>query len=272
MLLQNKNAVIYGAGGSLGGTIARAFAEAGARVFLAGQHLQPVQHCADIIIARGGKAEAAEVNALSESEVDQHLKSVLQKAGRVDLSFNAIALKDVQNIPLVLMSTEEFTRPVTIAMQTHFITATAAGRVMIKQGSGVILTLTATPGGIGYPLVGGFGPACCAMESLSRGLASELGAYGIRVVNIRSAGSPDSKVFLDAFAAVGEETAKGVQKKMAEDTMLKKLPPMKDIANTAVFLASDLAASITGVTVDVTCGTTSALNYKVNYQEKFIPF
>ncbi len=45
--------------------------------------------------------------------------------------------------------------------------------------------------------------------------------------------------------------------------MLKKLPPMADIANTAVFLASDLAGSITGVTIDITCGTTNALNYKM---------
>jgi hypothetical protein len=50
---------------------------------------------------------------------------------------------------------------------------------MMKKGSGVILSLTATPGGIGYPNVGGFGPACCAMESFSRDLASELGPYGI---------------------------------------------------------------------------------------------
>jgi len=272
MLLQNKNAVIYGGGGSLGGAVARAFAGAGAKVFLTGQHLQPVQKCADEIIAAGGSAEAAVVNALDEKAVGHHIDALLQKAGTVDISFNAIGVQSVQNIPLVLMSLAEFIRPINIAMETQFITATAAGKAMIKQGTGVILSLTATPGGIGYPLVGGFGPACCAMESFSKDLASELGQYGIRVVNIRSAGSPDSQVFQEAFTRVGEETAKSIFKKMADDTMLKKLPPMKDIANAAVFLASDLAASITGVTLDVTCGTTSALNYKVNYQEKFILF
>jgi len=50
---------------------------------------------------------------------------------------------------------------------------------------------------------------------------------------------------------------------MEDDTMLKRLPLMEDIANTAVFLASDLASSITGVTVDVTAGTTAALNHRV---------
>lgn len=85
------------------------------------------------------------------------------------------------------------------AMETQFITATAAARVMVKQRSGVILSLTATPGGIGYANVGGFGPACCAIEGLSRDLGAELGLYGVRVVNIRSAGSPDSRVFKEAL-------------------------------------------------------------------------
>jgi NAD(P)-dependent dehydrogenase (short-subunit alcohol dehydrogenase family) len=272
MLLQNKTAVIYGAGGSLGTSVAGALAAAGAKVFLTGRHLASVQKTAEAIVAAGGIAEAAEVNALDEKAVDNHLHYLLQQSGSVDISFNAIGLQDVQNIPLVLMSLAEFTRPIQIATETQFITATAAGRVMIKQGAGVILSLTATPGGIGYPLVGGFGPACCVIESFSRNLAAELGQYGVRVVNIRSGGSPDSKVFKEALSMLGEEIANGVLKKLADDTMLKKMPPMRDIAQAAVFLASDMAASITGITLDVTAGTTSALNYKVNYQEKFILF
>jgi enoyl-[acyl-carrier-protein] reductase (NADH) len=133
---------------------------------------------------------------------------------------------------------------------------------MMKQGSGVILSLTATPGGIGYANTGGFGPACCAVEGFARNLASELGAYGVRVVNIRSGGSPDSRIFREAIDAGGDEVKEFIEK-MANDTMLKRMPPMQDIANTAVFLASQMAASITGVTIDVTAGTTSALNYKV---------
>jgi 3-oxoacyl-[acyl-carrier protein] reductase len=156
---------------------------------------------------------------------------------------------------------EEFIQPINTNMRTRFLTAIAAGRVMMKQKSGVILSLTATPGGIGYPYTGGFGPACCAVEGFSRNLASELGAYGIRVVNIRSGGSPDSKVFNDAINKYPDEM-KEVLQKMEADTMLKKLPLMSDIANAAVFLASDMSGKITGVTIDVTAGTTAALNYR----------
>jgi len=263
MLLQNKNAVIYGAGGSLGGAVSRALAKAGAKVFLTGHNIEPVKKLADEIIAGGGSADASEVDALNEKAVNDYINNLVSKTGTIDISFNAIGLKDTQGSPLVDMSLADFVRPVTNAMETQFLTATAAGRVMMKQGSGVILSLTATPGGIGYANVGGFGPACCAIESFSRDLASELGPHGIRVVNIRSAGSPDSQVFKEAIDHGGEK-AKEFIKKMEEDTMLKKLPLMEDIANVAVFLASDMARKITGVTVDVTCGTTSALNYKVS--------
>jgi len=83
----------------------------------------------------------------------------------------------------------------------------------------------------------------------------------VRVVNIRSGGSPDSKVFKEAIES-HPDVMKEVLQKMEQDTMLKKLPLMADIANTAVFLASSLAAKITGVTIDITGGTTAALNYR----------
>jgi 3-oxoacyl-[acyl-carrier protein] reductase len=186
----------------------------------------------------------------------------LDKAGSLDVSFNLINIQDRQGTPLVEMDAADFVRPVNTAMVTQFLTATTAGRVMRKQRSGVILSLTATPGGIGYPLVGGFGPACCAIEAFSRNLAAELGPAGVRVVNLRSAGSPDSRPFREAMDQGGQEV-KHFFDKIQQDTMLKKLPLMQDIANAAVFLASDSADKITGVTLDISAGTTSALNYKL---------
>lgn len=261
MILQNKNAVIYGAGGSLGGAVARAFAQAGARVWLTGRRMASLQKVADEIRGAGGTAEVDVVDGYDEAGVAGHLEKI-SRAGTVDISFNAVDIPVIQNVPLIEIATEEIVRPVEQTVRTRIITAKAAAMLMKKQGSGVILFLTATPGGIGYPYTGGFAPANAAIESLSRNLASELGVYGIRVVTIRSGGSPDSAVFkqaIEQFPAVME----GVLKGMEEDTMLKKLPPMTDIAQAAVFLASDMAASITGGTVDVTGGTTGGLNYRV---------
>jgi NAD(P)-dependent dehydrogenase (short-subunit alcohol dehydrogenase family) len=266
MILQNKNAVVYGAGGSLGGAVAKALAGSGARLFLTGRNISSVQKIADEIIASGGNAETDQVDALDENAIRDHMNRVVQRSGRVDISFNAIGIEVVQNIPLVDMAVNDFVQPITSTMRTQFLTATAAGRVMIKQGSGVILSLTATPGGIGYPYTGGFAAACCALESFSRNLASELGPYGVRVINMRSGGSPDSRIFKQAIENNPGEM-KSVLHKMEQDTMLKKLPLMADIANLAVFLSSDMAGKITGVTVDVTCGTTAGLNYRASLRD-----
>ncbi|MBS1531670.1 MAG: SDR family oxidoreductase [Bacteroidetes bacterium] len=263
MSLHNKNAVIYGAGGSLGGAMAKAFAAAGAKVFLSGIRPGRVQMVTDEINDLGGYAEAAVVDALDEKAVDHHIASVVKKAGTVDISFNAAWNGVVQGIPLTDISVKDFVTPIHMAIQSRFVTAVAAAKVMMKQKSGVILNLTATPGGIGYPYTGGFAPTCAAIESLSRNLAVELGIYGIRSVNIRSGGSPDSKVFRDAIASQ-PEVMETVLATMKADTMLKEMANMEDITNAGVFLVSDMAAKITGVTLDLTVGTTGGLNYRIS--------
>ncbi|MDN3582810.1 SDR family NAD(P)-dependent oxidoreductase [Mucilaginibacter flavus] len=261
MILQNKNAVIYGAGGSLGGAVAKAFAAAGARVFLTGRNVQSVQVVAQEIIASGGQVEITQVDGFNEQEIKKHLQKVIEMAGAVDISFNAVGVDVVQGIPLIDLPMNDFVTPVTATLQTRFLTAVAAAQIMKQQGSGVILSLTATPGGIAYPFTGGFAAACNAVESFTANLASEMGIYGVRAVNIRSGGSPDSRVFKEAIDNNPDVMA-GVLQKMQNDTMLKKLPLMVDVANLAVFLASDFAGKITGVTVDVTGGTTVGLNYR----------
>ena len=122
-MLQHKNAVLYGAGGSLGGAIAKALAAAGARVFLTGRTMASVRKTADEIIAAGGLAEVALVDAFNETAVNNHLEKMVQQAGSVDISFNATASKVVQNIPLTTMSVEDFITPLTQMTQTRFVTA-----------------------------------------------------------------------------------------------------------------------------------------------------
>lgn len=261
MILDGKNVIIYGAGDSLGGAVGRAMAAAGAHVFLTHRRRASAVQVAEQIRASGGQAESAEVDALDPAAVQAHAQRVVEQAGSVDVSFNLINIADTQDVPLVDMVAEDFVRPVRTAMLTQFLTATTAGRIMTRQGSGVILTLTATPGGIGYPLVGGFGPACCAVEAFARNLAAELGPQGVRVINLRSAGSPDSRPFRLAIEHGGADV-EGFLSKLKDDTMLKTLPSMQDIADAAVFVASDRARSITGTTLDITAGTTAALNYK----------
>ncbi len=260
-MLENKNAIVYGAGGSLGATVAKAFASAGARVFLTGRSTESLQTVATEIRGAGGWAEVAVVDGYDQQAIENHLDQVHTSYGPIDISFNAVGLDVLQNVPLIEMQADEYLVPVENFLRTRFLTATAAGRIMKDQGFGVILFLTATPGGIGYPYTGGFAAACAAVENLSANLAAELGIYGIRVVTIRSGGSPDSRVFQEAVQQMPEEMAV-VLGAIEDDTMLKRMPLMEEIANVALFLASYMASAITGVTIDVTAGTTAGLNYR----------
>lgn len=260
--LQNKIAIIYGAGGSIGGAVAKAFASAGAHVFLTGKNLSKLQIVADEISKKGGIATTNIVDAFDELAVKKHIEMVRQNHGAIDISFNAVSVDIVMNVPLVSLSTEDFVKPIASMMQTQFITAKEATLVMSKEKKGVILTITATPGGIGYPFNGGFAPACSALENFTKNLAIETGIHGVRVVNIRSGGSPDSKIFKEAMETNPAEMIKVISQ-MEADTILKELPLMNDVAALAVFLASDAAAKITGTTLDITCGTTAGLNYRV---------
>ncbi len=144
MLLEDKNAVIYGAGGSIGGAVARTFAREGARVFLAGRTRASLDTVADDIEAAGGHAEVTVLDALDGRAVDEHVGEIVERAGSIDVSFNAISIRDVQLIPLVEMSSEDFMLPISTGATTHFLTATSAARHMATQGSGVILTLSSS--------------------------------------------------------------------------------------------------------------------------------
>lgn len=246
MLLENKNAVIYGAGGVIGGAVARAFAREGAKVFLAGRTLATLDEVAEEIRSVGGVAETARVDAFDERAVDEHADAVAAKAGGIDVSFNLISYGDVQGTPLAEMSLEDFQRPVMAAVKTMFLTSRAAARHMIRQGSGVILAF----GGYGDPMpynLGGFQVALGAIEYLRRQLACELGPHGIRVLTLQTAGVPETiSESFDGRDAIVEH--------LAEKTMLKRAATLEDVGNVAAFAASDWARTMTATALNITCG------------------
>jgi NAD(P)-dependent dehydrogenase (short-subunit alcohol dehydrogenase family) len=257
MLLDGKNAVIYGGGGAVGGAVAKAFAREGANVFLAGRSIDKLNAVVEHILASGGVAEAAVVDALDKESIENHLSGVVRKAGGLDISFNAIDLGDAQGAPLVEMTQEHFMLPIGNAMKTQFLTATGAARHMAEKRSGVILAITAQAGRKPYPNTGGFGVACAAMEGLCRQFAAELGPQGIRVICLRSSGSPDAPGVQAAMRKHAENAGislGAMEERIAENTLLKRMPRLADVANAAVLMASNHANAITGAVANVTCG------------------
>jgi NAD(P)-dependent dehydrogenase (short-subunit alcohol dehydrogenase family) len=260
MMLKDKVAVIYGAGGAVGGAVARAFAAEGAELFLTGRRLAPVEAVAEDIVAAGGSAEAAEVDALDEQAVDKHLQSVIDKAGRVEISFNAVGIPDAKilGVPLVELDVEQFSLPITAYTTSYFLTARLAARQMIPHKSGVIMTVTAIPSRTGFPLQGGYGPAQAAKEAITRSLSAELAPHGIRVVGLRPNGIPEASSLKEAFeirAKALETTWEKWQEALAGKTHTHRLSTLEEVANLAVFMASDKASGMTGTTVNLTMGS-----------------
>jgi len=95
-MLENKIALIHGAGGAIGSAVARTFARQGAKVFLAGRTLERLDAVARDIAAAGGAAETARVDALDERAVFAHADAVAARAGRIDIALNAVGIKHVQ--------------------------------------------------------------------------------------------------------------------------------------------------------------------------------
>jgi len=245
MLLEHKVAVIYGAGGAIGGAVARAFAREGARVFLAGRTAATLERVADAIRAEGGLAETAVIDALDERAVDTFVDALVARIGSIDVSCNVIGIGDVQE-PLTTIAVADFLQPIATAMRTQFLTTRAAARHMVERKSGVILTF----GGGGpqtLPGLGGFKIALDAIEGLRRQWACELGPHGIRVVTLKTGGIPES---IPSDAVGMEEIVAGLQRA----TLLNRTATFADMGNVAAFVASDLARTITSTEINISCG------------------
>ena len=259
MMLKDKVAVLYGAGGAIGGAVARAFAREGAKLFLTGHHLPPVEAVAKDVVSAGGSADAAEVDALDEQAVDKHLQLVIDKAGRVDISFNAVGIPNPKmRAPLVEMDVEQFFLPIATYTRSYFLTARLAARRMVANRSGVIMTVTATPSRTGTPLIGGGGPAMAAVEALTRSLSAELAPQGVRVVGLRPQGMPETGRIKESFglyAKASGMTWDQFQESLASRTHTRRLSTLEEMANVAVFMASDQASGMTGTVVNLSMGS-----------------
>jgi 7-alpha-hydroxysteroid dehydrogenase len=257
MLLKNRTAIVYGASGAVGGAVAKAFAREGARVVLAARGRDALEVVAGEIRAAGGVADVAPVDATDHDAVEAHLRAIAAKTGPVKIMFNAVGLDDTQGAPLVDTPRERFIAPIVTAMKTWFSTGTACARHMAANGGGVIVGISANAARQAYNVMGGFGVATGAVEHFIRHLAVENGPFGVRVCCVRSPGSPDAPGVREAFkihAADEGISLEEFERRAGEGTPLRRLTPLAQIADVAVLLASDLAASMTATVANATGG------------------
>jgi len=192
--------------------------------------------------------------------VDKHLQSVIDRAGRVDISFNAVGVRNTKilGVPLAEVDAEVFSLPIAAYPRSYFLTARLAARRMVANRSGVIMTVTATLSRTGTPFVGGAGPAMAAVEALTRDLSAELAPQGIRVVGLRSQGIPETGRIKESFglyAKASGMTWEQWQEMLASRTHTRRLSTLAEMADMAVFMASDQASGMTGTVVNLSMGS-----------------
>jgi NAD(P)-dependent dehydrogenase (short-subunit alcohol dehydrogenase family) len=263
-LLDGKNAVIYGGGGAIGAATARVFAREGARVFLAGRTQAKLDAVAQGIAATGGTVETAQVDVLDRQAVEKHTDEIAAAVGGIDIALNAVSVMHDQGTLLADLSLEEFMRPIDGFLRGLFITSKAVARHMGRERPGVILTLSEPGSKLAVGGILGHGVSAAGKEAFTRLLAAELAPHNVRVIGIRphamvdgpAAGSYTKDLFKPLAAGAGQTVQELLEDGgMAQSTLLKRLPTLSEVAETAAFLASDRAASITGTITNLTAGT-----------------
>jgi len=260
LALQGKRAVVFGAGGSIGAAVAKELAIEGAEVFLGGRTFASVETVAKEIIASGGRAHPAVVDALDGPAVDDYVDTIVQRTGNLDIEFNATGprISEYGNgKPVLDLSISEFMTAVDTVLKAQFITARSAARHMLKQGSGVIVFLTGSPARPHGPGASGIGAAFAAVENFMRTFAIELGPEGVRSVCLRIAANPDTRTIQDTTDVIGRMmniTSDQARARLAASTMLKVSPLTSDTAKAVAFLASDRARMLTGTVLNSSAG------------------
>jgi NAD(P)-dependent dehydrogenase (short-subunit alcohol dehydrogenase family) len=236
MLLENRTAIVHGGSGAVGSAVARAYAREGAEVHLTGRTRATLEDVAHRIRNDGGVAQVAVLDVLDRDAVERHAAAVADESGGIDVCFNATFNDDVQGAPLLDMRVGDVMQPVAKAVTSSFTVATAAARHMVGRGTGVILVMAG--GREAIPNLGGSHVAWAALAGLCRQLAAELGPQGVRVAWLLSPGSPNPDE-PDPDAA---------------NLLLPRRPSYADVANAAVFAASDWAATMTATEINLTAG------------------
>lgn len=261
MLLKDKNALIYGGGGAIGGAVARVFAREGAKVFIAGRTQAKLDAVARDILTQGGIVETAQVDVQDEQAVERHAATVAATAGRIDIALNSVSFMHDQGTMLADLSLEAYMLPIDRFLRSLFITSKAVATYMGEKHPGAILTLTAPAAKMAMPGHLGHIVSCAGIEAFSRALAAELAPRNVRVVCIRPHAIADAPEVGSYTGVLFEPKAKADGLSVSEwlsgavqTTMLKRLPTLADVAETAAFLASDRAGAMTGTVANLTCG------------------
>lgn len=260
MTLSGKTAVIFAAYGGVASGVARAMAQAGATVHLSGRNLAATQQLADAINASGGIAHAHEVDALNETQVNACLAQVADAAGAIHTVFNGVGMRAAEAMyatPAPYLPLDAFMQPLRLHVGSQFLTARAAQPYLARSGGGSVVLLSASLGKDPAPFMAGIGAACGAIEALTRALAAEYALFGGRVNCVNGGAMTETRTIQETTALNAQGagmTAEQFTEMLRQRPLTRRFPTVAEVAQVAVFLASDASSSLTGQVLNATAG------------------
>ncbi len=244
MRLANKSALVTGAGSGMGACIAETFAREGARVAVVDIDVDAAKRVAR---ALGNTALALGCDVAKSAEIDATIRSTLAAFDRVDILVNNAGVAHV-NKPVTEIAEAELDRVLAVNVKGVFLFSQAMVPVFRRQGGGVIVNIGSTAGLRPRPGLSAYNATKGAVHTLTQTLAVELAPDNIRVCAIAPVATETP--LLPTFLG----PAPGMREKFRATVPLGRLAQPQDIANVALFLASDEAAFITGNIVEVDGG------------------
>jgi len=246
--LTGQVAIITGARRGMGRSHALTLARAGAKVVVADISLEDCQKIVDEIKKAKGEALAVKCNVTKKEEVEEMVKKVIEKFGKVDILINNAGI--CQFVPFLEMTEEDWDRTLDINLKGYFFCAQAVAKEMAKQKSGVIINIASVAmgqQGVGMPNIAHYCASKGGIVGMTEALAVELAPYNIRV-NAISPGMIETPM-IDPM----KQDPKIMEAMLARVPMHRVGKP-EEVSNLVLFLASDESSYMTGSTIVIDGG------------------
>jgi len=250
--LEGKVAVVTGAADGIGHAIAEGMAREGASVFLADINDRKGRAFAKSLRGQGYKAEYIHCDVAEDKDIARLIKTAAKKGGRLDILVNNAAIA-IGGMPVHEMTDTEWHRLIAVNLTSVFRGCKYALPHMIRQKGGAIINMASAQGHVGLDGWTAYAGAKGAILSMTRQMAVEFGPLGIRVNSI-SPGTINTPMNEKVIAELGDH----VMRAWVKMHPIGRIGEPQEIAEAAIYLASDAAAFTTGIDLRVDGGMTAA--------------